>query len=153
MNKKIFTILRCIASLGGAILFATFCSLQFNDTSQFEKYGSSQSTTILWILGYGLMAGVCLTHFFITLPRCLTLFIAALSFILAAARATGIDWSQPLLCITSPPGSTTYHPAGNETGGLLIVAIWMLFLYSTGESYKASTSETPLRPGNTDKSI
>jgi len=116
-----------IVSVIGAVLFALFTSVQFNDVTQ---YDTAQWLTYCWILGYAIMAALCFAALLKKpLPSKGYLTLALIVFALAIFRFTQIDWSEPLFCILRPEGDTKGNPAGNETGGLLILTIYLTLMW------------------------
>jgi len=94
-----------------AALFAAFSYFQFNDAVQF---GTIQPLVVLWIFLYGFTS---------TTTFCTALGKGALIFILSAVgRALYIDWSHSLIFCHET------NPAANETGGLILLGCWHLFL-------------------------
>jgi len=105
-----------IACLLAAVVFTQFTAWQFNDL---EQYGTR--LWFGWVLAYGSVAVVSLITAWRALPPSLYAFCAAAAGAAAIVRATAIEWDGPILYNPS-------NPAGNETGGLLIVAIWLAVL-------------------------
>lgn len=105
-----------IACYLAAAVFALFSYWQFNDL---EQYG----TTLwpLWVLAYGGVAIVSLVSARRALPRALYGAGALVAFVAAAIRSTDIEWHAEIFY-------NEQNPAGNETGGLLIVAVWLGWL-------------------------
>jgi hypothetical protein len=99
-----------------AIVFSLFCYWQFND---FEQYGTA--LWYIWALTYGGAAALSLLACWRYLPTPLYIALATITLAVAILRATDIQWGQVILY-------NEHNPAGNETGGLLIVASWLLLL-------------------------
>jgi len=55
--------------------------------------------------------------------------LAAITFALALFRGSQIDWDKPLFCFTAPKEFAERNPAGNETGGLIVMTLWLLTLW------------------------
>ena len=119
---------RSIISLIGFILFGLFSYLQANDIVQ---YGTAGWLTITWLVGYGLLSILCLINFFRPFPSRYIAYTAVTTFVLAIFRGTQIDFSQPLFCFIAPEEFAKRNPAGNETGGLVIVTIWIMLIWFT----------------------
>lgn len=116
-----------IVSVVGAVLFGLFTSVQFNDVTQ---YDTAQWLTICWVIGYAIMTVLCIAALLKKpLPSKGFLYLALFVYALAIFRFTHIDWNEPLFCILSPEGDTKGNPAGNETGGLLILAIYLTLMW------------------------
>ncbi len=103
----------CLVATG---LFSLFAYWQLNDL---EQYGTQ--LWLGWFLLYGATAAVSL----VSARRLLrwSSYAGGTVAVLAAAaiRVTAIEWDQPIF-------SNETNPAGNETGGLLIVAAWLALL-------------------------
>ena len=99
-----------------AALFTLFAFLQLNDL---EQYGTD--VWFGWVYAYGLVALVSMYSARAPLPRWVYGAGAALAVVGAAVRSTSIEWDSAILYNES-------NPAGNETGGLLLVAVWMIAL-------------------------
>ena len=112
MKRKVFGSL-------GAVIFSLFAYWQLNDLSQ---YGTDWWQG--WLLTYGMTAVLCLITVFVSLPRWLYWFVAVLAVVHALMRATAIQFDDQILY--NPD-----NPAGNETGGLIIVCVWLLILSFT----------------------
>jgi hypothetical protein len=97
-------------------MFSFFSYLQFNDL---EQYGSQ--LWYGWVLVYGATAFLALLSARRALPRPLYIGSAACAFVAAAIRFTSIDWNARIFYNET-------NPAGNETGGLMIVGFWFAFL-------------------------
>jgi len=100
----------------GTILFSLFAYWQLNDLSQ---YGTQWWHG--WVLTYSLTALLCLASFFLLLPRWIYWGAAVLAIIHAVFRFLAI---QPEKKILYNPD----NPAGNETGGLIVVCIWLVLI-------------------------
>ena len=111
-------------------VFALFCYWQFNDLQQ---YGTQ--LWYFWVIGYG---GVALTSLYSAwrpLPTALYLSGSAVALAGALMRFGDIQWDQTVFYNET-------NPAGNETGGLAIVALWLLFLgWKMGRRNHASTGK------------
>ena len=93
-------------------LFVLFTYWQFNDLKQYETelwYG--------WVATYGLCAVVSLLSYWKALPKWFYLAVALVALACAASWSLGIEWQKTVLYNET-------NPSGNETGGLLVVAIW-----------------------------
>jgi len=115
-----------IVSIVGFILFGLFSSFQANDVSQ---YGTAGWLTDTWLIGYALLALLCFYNAFRPIPSRYFLALSILTFGLAVFRATQIDWDNPLFCFTAPKEFAERNPAGNETGGLVIMTLWLLLMW------------------------
>ncbi len=115
-----------ITSLLGFGLFSMFSSLQGNDVTQ---YGTAKWLTYGWIVGYAILAILCFYNCFRRLPSRVFLALSILTFGLAVFRATQIDFSQPIFCFIAPEEFAKRYPAGNETGGLIIMTLWLLLMW------------------------
>ena len=98
------------------LLFCLFTYWQTNDLGQYhtEKW-------YLWVAAYGLCALISIVSFFKCLPVALYIGMAVAALTAAVIRVQGVEWSKTILY--NPD-----NPSGNETGGLLIVVIWMILL-------------------------
>jgi hypothetical protein len=99
-----------------AAVFSLFTYWQFNDLEQYGTrfwYG--------WVVAYGATALIAAVSARRAFPRVLYLGCAALAFVATAIRVRSIDWSGTIFYNEA-------NPAGNETGGLLIVGLWFTFL-------------------------
>lgn len=105
-----------IACYAATAVFGLFTYWQFNDL---EEYGTE--LWYLWVLAYGAVALVSLISAQRPLPRTLYLTGAAVALIAALIRMTAIEWDSTILYNEA-------NPAGNETGGLMVVAIWLALL-------------------------
>lgn len=119
-------ILQRVISIAGFLLFAMFSSLQANDVGQ---YGTAQWLTYGWLIGYGILAFLCLYNAIRPLSPRVFLALAGVTFALALFRGSQIDWSQPLFCFIAPEEFAKRNPAGNETGGLAIMTLWLLLVW------------------------
>jgi hypothetical protein len=102
--------------LFAASVFSLFTYWQLNDLEQYGTrlwYG--------WVLIYGLVALISLVSWWRPLPRLLYVGGAGTALLGAAIRLPAIQWSSTIFYNES-------NPAGNETGGLLVVAIWLALL-------------------------
>ncbi|MBW2697674.1 MAG: hypothetical protein JRE70_14440 [Deltaproteobacteria bacterium] len=110
-------------------IFGLFTYWQFNDLEQYGTqfwYG--------WVLAYGATAGVALISARRPLPRELHIGCATAAFIAAAVRMRSIEWEKTIFYNET-------NPAGNETGGLLIVGVWFAFLALSRSSTRAPRTE------------
>ena len=120
------SITRSVVSLLGFLLFGFFASLQTNDVTQ---YGTAAWLMEAWLIGCARLAILCFYNGFRPLPSRYLLALAILGFGLAVFRGTQIDFSQPLFCFIAPEEFAKRNPAGNETGGLVIVTLWLLLMW------------------------
>lgn len=118
-------IIQKVVSILGFLLFAMFSSLQGNDVGQ---YGTAQWLTYAWIIGYGALAFICLYNALHPIKPRVFQILAGVTFALALFRASQIDWNQPLFCFIAPEEFAKRYPAGNETGGLIIMTLWLLLV-------------------------
>ena len=123
----------------GFLLFAVFASVQTNDVSQ---YGTAGWLTDTWLIGYSILSIFCLYNALRPLPSKIFLVLAIITFTLAIFRGSQINWNNPLLCITAPKDFAERNPAGNETGGLIIITIWLLLLCWSNKRIVKSKSIT-----------
>jgi hypothetical protein len=107
----------------GTILFFVFMTLQFNDVTQ---YGNSDAWT--WVLIYGAMMAINAGQIFCIIPR-EWLFAwsgfgwGALFFRIQDEQGNvHFDWLHP--DNYWDPTGTTMIQNSNESGGLLILAVW-----------------------------
>lgn len=100
----------------GVVLFSLFSYWQLNDLGQ---YGTEWWQG--WFLTYLLTAIVSGVSFFIILPRWVYAGCALLALGHAVLRSFSIQTEETILY--NPD-----NPAGNETGGLIIVCLWFLAL-------------------------
>mgnify|MGYP000159156064 CR=1 FL=1 len=125
MAKKIISIL-------GAALFVAFASLQTNDVTQYHTASWLQQT---WLLGYAVLALLFLYNAFKHVPAKTFYVLGVITLALTLFRGSQINWDLPLFCVLSPDDPAYQNPAGNETGGLLIVTAWtFLVAYFTKNS-------------------
>jgi len=99
-----------------ALVFALFTYWQMNDLNQYktEKW-------YLWVGAYALCSVISAASYFRRLPMMIYLSLAVAALVAAAVRLQGIEWEKAVLYNEN-------NPSGNETGGLLVVAIWMILL-------------------------
>lgn len=97
----------------GALLFSLFSYWQKNDLDQ---YGTDLWQG--WLLTYALTALVCFISIFKKLPSWLYGTGAILAFAHACLRFLAIQLERGIFFVSD-------NPAGNETGGLLIIALWL----------------------------
>ncbi len=124
-NKK-RSVAQIVVSILGFLLFSMFSSLQANDVSQ---YGTSGWLTDTWLMGYAALAFICLYNAIRPLPAKTFLALAGVTLALAIFRGSQINWDSPIFCFTAPKEFAERNPAGNETGGLIIMTIWLLLLF------------------------
>ncbi len=99
------------------ILFGLFCYWQLNDLTQYNTklwYG--------WVAFYASASLISLIQIFKFLPRSFFASIALLTLAAAIYRSLSIEWGKTVLYNHN-------NPAGNESGGILIVSLWMGFLW------------------------
>lgn len=109
-----------ITCLTGTVIFSLFTYWQFNDTTQYQ---TQQLIAYSWIAAYASIAILSAVCAFRKLPRKIFLILAAIPFIIAGFRFTYIDWNYDNV-LYNPD-----NPAANETGGLLIMTLWLLLLF------------------------
>jgi len=95
-------------------MFSFFSYWQLNDLGQ---YGTEWWQG--WLLTYALTAVLCLASCFIKFSRWVYFVGAGLAIVHAILRATAIQFEKTILYNPS-------NPAGNETGGLIIVCLWLV---------------------------
>lgn len=105
-----------LACLFAAALFFLFSYWQLNDL---EQYGTQ--FWLAWFLAYGATAVLSAISAYRPLPAGLYRGAAAFSVVGALFRLADIEWNASM--INNPS-----NPAGNEAGGLLLVAAWLFFL-------------------------
>lgn len=133
------SITQIVLSILGFLLFAMFSSLQANDVSQ---YGTAAWLTDAWLMGYASLALLCLYNAIRPLPAKVFLALAAITFALAIFRGSQINWNNPLFCFTAPKEFAERNPAGNETGGLIVMTLWLLLLFRSNKKQAASNTLT-----------
>ena len=120
-------------------VFSLFTYWQFNDL---EQYGTE--LWFLWVLGYAAVAVVSLISSRRRLPRAPLIGGSVTAFIFGLFRIRAVDWDGVIFYNET-------NPAGNETGGLMIVTIWLLVLAmarsSTGELSRGRVEQ----PGSLDR--
>ena len=94
-------------------VFAQFTYWQFNDMQQYHT-----ELWYAWVFAYGLICVVSLLSWKKPLPRILYISLGSLAVIATLVRLQSIEWDGAILYNPN-------NPAGNETGGLLIIALWM----------------------------
>ena len=103
----------CLAATG---MFALFSYWQLNDLEQYGTrlwYG--------WLLAYGSTAALSLFSARRLLGPRVYWIASSVAALAAALRASQISWGAGIL-------NNAQNPAGNEAGGLLVVALWLAFL-------------------------
>ena len=115
MNARLHPVMRA-ASAVALLVFAGFTALQFNDL---EQYGTR--LWFGWVVVYGGTAAISAVSFARPLATVVYAGWALVALAAALVRATSINWYGSILHDPS-------NPAGNETGGLLIVALWLAAL-------------------------
>jgi len=108
--------MKCILSVIGGIMFSFFAYWQLNDLAQ---YGTQWWQG--WFLTYALTALLCLLSIFLKFPKWLYWSAAAVAIIHALIRAIAIQPENKILY-------NPENPAGNETGGLIVVCIWLIVI-------------------------
>ena len=102
-----------------AAVFTLFTYWQFND---FEQYGTE--LWYGWVVLYGVTALLSLGAVFCPLSRMNYTILGVLAIVGALIRATFISWDVPIFY-------NELNPAGNESGGLLVVGLWFIILAYT----------------------
>lgn len=105
-----------------AVLFVLFAYWQFNDLEQYDTEWWQG-----WVLTYSLCAIVSVVSSFKALPRWFYLSVSILMLVVALYWSLGIEWHKTVLYNES-------NPSGNESGGLIIIAIWFGLLTWKHES-------------------
>ncbi len=105
-----------IACLVATGIFSLFAYWQLNDL---EQYGTR--LWIGWVLLYGATAAVSLTSARRLLRWSIYAGGVVAALAAAAIRVAAIEWDQPIFYNET-------NPAGNEVGGLLVVAAWLALL-------------------------
>lgn len=99
------------------VIFAQFAYFQRNDLDEFNT-----DLWYLWVAVYGLCSLLALLSYFRALPRWFYLSCCLASLAVALIRIGHLT-----------PGEKVFlnenNPAGNEAGGLVIVAIWYAALF------------------------
>lgn len=103
----------CVVAI---IVFGLFTFWQFNDLDQ---YGTKWWQG--WVLFYLVAAAAAIVALFKHLPVWVYVLGAVGSLGAAIYRSMSIEWGNTVLY-------NEQNPAGNESGGLLIVAIWFAYL-------------------------
>jgi len=112
-----------------ALLFCLFTYWQLNDLDQYHT-----ERWYLWVAAYGLCALVSLVSFFRRLPVIVYISMVVAAISAAIIRVQGVEWSHTILYNPN-------NPSGNETGGLLVVAIWMGILAWSRKSSPKKNAE------------
>ena len=97
----------------GTLLFSLFSYWQLNDLDQ---YGTNLWQG--WLFTYALTALACFISIFKKLPTRIYSGGAILALAHACLRLLAIQMERGIFFVPD-------NPAGNETGGLLIVAVWL----------------------------
>lgn len=111
--------MRKISCIFGFLVFSLFTYWQLNDATQ---YKTEQVLCLLWVTSYASIALLSLICAFRKLPNKAFLLLALVPFVIALFRFTYIDWNYDNV-LYNPD-----NPAANETGGLIIMALWLLAL-------------------------
>ncbi len=127
---------KIITSILGAAIFAAFASLQTNDVTQYHTANWLQQT---WLFGYAVLTLLFLLNAFKPLPYKVFYTLGFIALALTIFRGSQIRWDLPLICFLSPDDPAYQNPAGNETGGLLIVTAWSFLVACFTK--KSQTSE------------
>ncbi len=104
------------ACLVMGILFVLFTYWQFNDLEQYNTEWWQG-----WVLTYALCAVVSVLGFWKALPKWFYAAVSIVSLLVAAYWSLGIEWHKTVLY-------NEENPSGNESGGLVIIAIWFCVL-------------------------
>ena len=104
------------ACMVAAAVFALFTYWQFNDL---EQYGTRW--WFAWVALYGVTGVLSIGAISRPLPRGTYLTLSVLAVVGALIRATSISWGDRILYNPT-------NPAGNETGGLIVVGLWLAAL-------------------------
>ncbi len=136
MVKAKISISRIVVSILGFLLFGMFSSFQTNDVTQ---YGTAAWLMDAWLIGYAILAIICFYNVFRPLPSRYFLALSILTFGLAVFRATQINWNEPLFCFIAPEEFAKRNPAGNETGGLVIMTLWLLLMWFVNHRNERTT--------------
>lgn len=99
-------------------LFLLFAWWQRNDAIQ---YKTADWGVIGWIVLYLFTAGISFFSAWKRLPRAIYLILGTLILANGIYRFTAIQWGGKILY-------NEQNPAGNESGGLFICGIWLIFL-------------------------
>lgn len=116
-----------ITCLVAATLFILFTYWQLNDVTQ---YHTERTIAFLWVSSYASIALLSAICAFKKLPQKIFLIAATIPLIIAAFRFTYIDWNYDNV-LYNPN-----NPAANETGGLLIIALWLISLHIINRKQK-----------------
>lgn len=95
-----------------AAVFVLFTYWQFNDLKQYQTQLWQG-----WVVTYGLCVLVSLISYWRALPRWFYLSVAIITLSVAIYWSLGIEWEKTVLYNKD-------NPSGNESGGLLVIAIW-----------------------------
>lgn len=96
-----------------AAVFCLFTYWQLNDLDQYHT-----EMWYLWVAAYGLCALISVASYFRRLPAVVYIAAAVGAVTAAVVRVQAVEWHKTILY--NPD-----NPSGNETGGLLVVALWM----------------------------
>lgn len=102
-----------------AAVFTLFTYWQFND---YDQYGTE--LWYGWVVLYGATALLSLGAVYRPLSRVNYMILGLLAIVGAWIRATSISWDEPIFYNEA-------NPAGNESGGLLVVGVWLIVLSYT----------------------
>lgn len=110
------------------VIFAQFAYFQRNDLDQFNT-----EIWYVWIVIYGVCSALSLVSYFRALSRGFYLSFGVASFVGALIRVMDVT-----------PGVNPFfndnNPAGNEAGGLVVIALWFTVLFWRHESLITSKS-------------
>ena len=110
------------------VLFALFAYLQKNDLGQYQTelwWG--------WLAVYAASSGISLLSYFRALPRKLYVFLCLSCVSASLYRFSDLTPGEQIF--TNPD-----NPAGNEGGGLMIIAIWLATLAWTRKAKMPKTT-------------
>lgn len=96
-----------------AAVFSLFTYWQFNDLDQ---YGTEWWEG--WVMLYGLVALASLVTAFRPLPFFVYVVASLALFVAAVVRILDIEWEKGVFFNEA-------NPAGNESGGFLVTAVWL----------------------------
>ena len=111
-----------------SVIFAQFAYFQRNDLDQFNT-----EIWYVWIAVYATCSVLSLVSAVMALPRSVYLFLSIGALVSALIRFTGLTFGEAVFF-------NDRNPAGNEAGGLMVVAIWLGVLFWKHKSLSSSKS-------------
>lgn len=111
------------------VIFAQFSYFQKNDLDQFNT-----EIWYIWIAVYGLCSALSLLTYFTALPRKIYGLLSLTSLAGALVRLAGLTPGEDIFF-------NDHNPAGNEAGGLFVIALWFNILYWRHSSLEKSLNK------------